>query len=278
MPITHIALGGGNMAQAIIRGTLNAGVLTPESWGVVDRRPEHIVQLAALGIAAHPSPQPLIDLGLSSASLLLLAVKPQSLDDAAPSIGTLGRAMAQGTLASVLAGTTTARLTTLLRDQQAPLAAVRAMPNTPSAVGKGMSAISPGPGAQPDDIQRVEALFAAVGEVCTIDESLMDAFTAVAGSGPAYLFYLAEAMVQGALEVGFDPDLAHRIARQTVIGAARLLESDPRTPQDLRAAVTSKGGTTFAATETFDSHGVAQGIAAGIIAARNRGQALANNA
>jgi pyrroline-5-carboxylate reductase len=175
--------------------------------------------------------------------------------------------MTQGTLASVLAGTTTNRLADLLAAQEAPLKVVRAMPNTPSAVGKGMAALSPGPGAQPADMHRIQALFAAVGEVCTIDESLMDAFTAVAGSGPAYLFYLTQAMVQGALEVGFDPDLAHR-----------LLESDPRPPQELRAAVTSKGGTTFAATETFDSKNVANGIVAGIIAARNRGQALANKA
>src|SRR5690606_30719943 len=128
----------------------------------------------------------------------------------------------------------------------------------------------------PADAAFARTLFGAVGETVDLDEALMDAFTAVAGSGPAYLFYLAEAMARAAEGVGFDAATADRLVRATIVGAAGLLDADRGRPaSELRALVTSRGGTTAAATQRLDDAGVAEAFERAIVAARDRGRELA---
>ncbi len=151
------------------------------------------------------------------------------------------------------------------------------MPNTPAQIVKGITALFPGPGATPKDLATARYLFQAVGKVIDLPESLLDAFTAVAGSGPAYLFHLAESMAAGAEAVGFDRPQALELVRATIAGAAGLLEAATDTdPADLRAMVTSKGGTTAAAITLLEDRAVLPAMRDAITAARDRGRELAS--
>ncbi|MBL4698805.1 MAG: pyrroline-5-carboxylate reductase, partial [Phycisphaerales bacterium] len=151
---------------------------------------------------------------------------------------------------------------------------IRVMPNTPAQIGKAMSAISPSPQATTADIELATRLFSSIGKAITISEDLMDAFTAIAGSGPAYVFYLAEAMIEAALQLGFDKQQAQTIVRQTIFGSASLMDKSPEMPRQLREQVTSKKGTTQAATDTLDEYGVMDAIVRAIHAACHRGAEL----
>jgi pyrroline-5-carboxylate reductase len=177
--------------------------------------------------------------------IVVLAVKPQILAGAlkavSPHIG-------KNTLViSILAGTTLGALDAGL---PARTAIVRAMPNTPAAIGRGITVLVPNAEVGSEDKAIASQLMEAVGEVAWIgDENLMDAVTAVSGSGPAYVFYLAEAMAHAGVKAGLSPDLAARLARATVAGAGELMHRSDATPDILRKHVTSQGGTTAAALE-----------------------------
>ncbi len=205
--------------------------------------------------------------------MILLAVKPQILCDALPPlIDALTEANAPAcTFVSILAGTRIKTIETMIRPDDR---IIRIMPNTPSQIGLGMSAIANDNQPEPDDLACVRRLFEAVGQVIEIPESMIDAFTAVAGSGPAYIFYLAEGMMRAAESVGFTREQASHIVRQTVLGSATLLDRSDEMPGELRAKVTSKNGTTYAATTTLDEHGVMDAVVAAITAARDRGVEL----
>jgi len=154
------------------------------------------------------------------------------------------------------------------------------MTNTPARIGQGMTAMCPATseGAIPtaDDLAATRTLFAAVGRVIDLPEEMLDAFTAVAGSGPAYLFHLAEGMAAGAEAVGFERTQALDLVRATIAGAAGLLEASPGTdPADLRAMVTSAGGTTAAAVGVLEARAMRNTLRDAIIAAKDRGHALA---
>lgn len=203
---------------------------------------------------------------------VLLAVKPQSLGDAAAELRPL-LAQTPRVVISILAGTPTSKLAETLGS----VPVIRVMPNTPARLRRGMSAMCLGSGAAAASATHATLahdLFASLGEVVKIDESLMDAFTALAGSGPAYLFYLAEAMVRAAQEVGFDRITSDRVVRQTIIGAAALLAESHEPPDALRAAVTSKGGTTEAAISEMERAGLTDVVVRAIVAGRDRGRQL----
>jgi pyrroline-5-carboxylate reductase len=149
------------------------------------------------------------------------------------------------------------------------------MPNLPAAIGEGATAVALGEGARPGDEALAMRIFGAIGPVVErIDERLMDAFTAVAGSGPAYLFYLAEAMSRSAVALGFEPAAADRMVRQTLAGAALLLRGSAESPAALRGRVTSKGGTTEAAVNVLDGAGAMGAIERAVAAAEKRGREL----
>jgi pyrroline-5-carboxylate reductase len=269
-----LALGGGNMAHAILAGALEADRLTSHRVGVIDpnesRRAlfEHAFDSPSAGIHWLTGLQ-------GSRPLILLAVKPQMLRDALqPLIESLQACDAPAcTFVSILAGTRVETIQSLVRSDDR---VIRVMPNTPAQIGLGMTAIANDNNPEPQDLTNVRTLFGAVGEVIEIPESLMDAFTAVAGSGPAYLFYLAEGMTRAAESIGFTPDQANTIVRQTLLGSSNLLTRSEDTPGELRAKVTSKNGTTYAATTTLDEHRVMDAIVAALTAARDRGVELGN--
>jgi pyrroline-5-carboxylate reductase len=173
---------------------------------------------------------------------------------------------------SILAGMPTEKIRESIGEQ---VAVIRLMPNLPVRIRKSATAIALGAGTQEGDDQRAQEIFGAVGRVVNIDESLMDAFTAVGGSGPAYLFYLAEAMIKAAMEVGFDRDTAEWAVRWTLGGAAAVLESTDQPAETLRAAVTSRGGTTAAAMTVLEEAKVIDAFVRAIRAARDRGRELA---
>ncbi len=292
-----LVIGGGHMGQAILRGALAAGSL----WSRPEARERVIVAepgaekhalLAGLGVDVRASAgdgvRALLDRGRHPganggdgvAAVILLAVKPQSLGKVAAEIGPLlatrldGRPAGPGSgflVISILAGTRAQRV----REVLGPAArVVRAMPNLPAGIQQGMTALAAHASATARDAAFAARLFECVGRVVNIDESLMDAFTALAGSGPAYLFYLAEAMRKAGIDLGFAPQVADAVTRQTLAGAAALLQQSGELPAALRAAVTSKGGTTAAATRVLDDRGVMAAIEQAIVAARDRGREL----
>jgi len=263
-------IGGGNMAQALIQGALESGdpSLTADRLLVAEPDAAKRAMYASMGIGtvAHAA-----DLAarIAPTTQLVLAVKPQSLRNAAADLTGINL---DRVVISILAGTTSRRVRETLGGIPR---VVRAMPNTPARVGEGVTAIALGDTARSTDVDLAERLFRGVGPlVVRIEESLMDAFTAVAASGPGYVFYLAQAMVRAAVELGFSPEDADRIVRQTIKGSAELLSDSSESPEVLRARVTSKGGTTEAAIGQLDAAGVPQAVVRALTAARDRGREL----
>jgi pyrroline-5-carboxylate reductase len=237
MPASLMLAGAGKMGGAMLAGWLDAG-LDPHRTTIIDPVPaREIVDLcAARRIALNPpDPEP--------GAVLVLAIKPQGLPTAAPG---LDRLIGRDTLlVSILAGKTVADLCARLPRARA---VVRAMPNLPASIGRGATGAYANRAVSPDQRAAAEALFAANGAAAWLDdEAQIDAVTAVSGSGPAYVFLLAEALAEAGIAAGLDPDVANRLARATVAGAGALLDSDPAEAAELRRNVTSPGGTTAAA-------------------------------
>ena len=226
-----ILLGCGRMGSAMLRGWL-AGGLPAGAVHAIDPAPSD--WLRGLRLAPEPPPDP---------AVAVVAVKPQMLDEALPALSPHGGG---GTLiVSVAAGAPIAAFEAAL-GPGTPV--VRAMPNTPAAVGRGIAALVANEAAGRGGLALAEALLAAVGETVRLDdEAQMDAVTAVSGSGPAYVFHLIEAMAAAGVAEGLPEDLAARLAAATVTGAGALAEGSDRSAGDLRADVTSPGGTTEAA-------------------------------
>jgi pyrroline-5-carboxylate reductase len=269
-------VGGGHMGQALVRGALDAGVLEPGLVAVLEPERPKRDMFKAWGLETPPNAADLFhwledeEDDLQKHGQVLLAVKPQSLlevgAELAPLLGKKNRVVI-----SLLAGTPT---TAIRRALGGHVCVIRTMSNTPAQIRRATTAIALGEGANAEDAQLATDLFGALGRVVPISEDLMDAFTAVAGSGPAYLFYLAEAMTRAAAEIGFDPDTAQWIVRWTLAGSAALLDHTDQPPATLRAAVTSKGGTTAAATKVLDDTGVMEAFVRAIRAARDRGREM----
>jgi pyrroline-5-carboxylate reductase len=274
-------IGGGTMARAIVRGGLDAGILDPRLVAICEPDEDRREFFRAWGVRAVESPG---ELGKwledrepsPRAGQILLAVKPQSLAEVGSqwSIRLDDADHAGRVVISILAGSSSAKVREAMGGR---VAVIRVMPNTPASIRKGCSAVAIGAGAKLGDESRAVDIFSALGRVVRIDESLMDAFTALAGSGPAYVFYLAEAMTRAATEMGFDPQTAQDIARWTIAGSGLLLEQSDQTPAVLRAAVTSKGGTTAAATASLDGANVREAFATAIQAARDRARAMSQD-
>lgn len=269
-------IGGGNMGSAILAGAVRAGVLTPAYAAVVEHDPgKH----AALRLMTHnvfadgQSLRAWIDERQVHAVRILLAIKPQSLPAFAAEWRPWFETAPSRMLLSILAGVPIAKLA---HELGSSVRLARAMPNTPARVGEGATAYCASASATPDDESAIAELFRAVGPlVIRTEEPLMDAFTAVAGSGPAYLFHLAEGMIRGAIDAGFDPAHADAIVRQTLLGAARLFADAPdESPAQLRQAVTSKGGTTEAALRVLAESDWVGTMSRAVLAARDRGREL----
>jgi len=242
-----LLVGCGKMGGALLDGWLRAAmvarVLVVEPAGLPPSfrdREEVLHAVSPVEVPADFKPD-----------VVVIAVKPQAMD--AATVG-LERFKAPGVVfLSIAAGKTVAYFE---RKLGADAAIVRAMPNTPAAIGRGMTAAFANPRVSADERARCDALLGAVGETGWVeDEALIDAVTAVSGSGPAYVFHLVEAMAAAGVALGLPPELATKLARVTVSGSGELLRLSPDTAEDLRRAVTSPGGTTQAALDVLMGEG-----------------------
>ncbi len=262
-----VLVGAGNMGFAMLAGWLDAGILTPDEIVVVEPSEALRDRAAKRGVAVSSGPD-----GVSGQpQLVVLAVKPQLIKDIAA--GYRGLAADGATFLSIAAGTTIATLSGVLGGQT-PI--IRCMPNTPAAIGKGMMVTFANEHVSPETAAFVERLLAASGEVATIPrEELMDAVTAVSGSGPAYIFHFIEALAAAGVSVGLDPETAALLARQTVYGAASLAFESGEDAGKLREQVTSPNGTTAAALKVLMAKdGLTQLMTKAVLAARDRGVEL----
>lgn len=258
-------LGGGNMASAIIRGLLRAGT-PPERITATVRRAEKKTELEqAFGIRV------LTDnlAAARDAEIVVLAVKPQAfnklLTTVAPAIDH------QKLVISVAAGVPIAALE---RRLGAGARIVRAMPNTPSLVGLGATALSGGEHATADDLRLAQTIFDSVGITTVVDEGLLDAVTGLSGSGPAYIFLIIEALSDAGVKVGLSRHVALKLAAQTVLGSAKLLMETGQHPGHLKDQVTSPGGTAIAGLHTLEAGGLRTTLIDAVEAATRRAKEL----
>ena len=257
-------VGLGNMGGAVLQGLLEAGILTPAQVGVCDLLADRIQTFTDQGCRAIDPTE------VGNAPRMLLAVKPQLFPEVARQIGERpGRRLA----ISVMAGLPSQRIVKALGDATA---VVRTMPNTPASIGCGVTAISLGHGATAADLAFVRRIFESVGRVVQVEESDFHAVTAVSGSGPAWLFRMAEAWTNAAISEGLPPATARTLVNETLLGASKLLQKSERGATALREAVTSKGGTTAAGLEALDRSGfdeaIHQAIGAAVVLSRELGQ------
>ncbi|MFA5976481.1 MAG: pyrroline-5-carboxylate reductase [Elusimicrobiota bacterium] len=246
--MTSITLiGGGNMGEALVAGLIRSGHWKPSQITVTDVRPDVLKRLRkAYGICICSDNR----LAIHHADIVLLAVKPQQmsgvLKDLGPSIRRSQRVL------SIAAGIRTDFLERFLVPG---VSAIRIMPNTPALVGAGAAAIAPGRWAKAADLKMARAIFGTVGTVVQVKERDMDAVTALSGSGPAYVFFLAETLLEAGVALGLAPSVADALVRQTLRGAGQLLSQSPDEPRVLRQKVTSPGGTTEAALQVLSGKG-----------------------
>ena len=259
-----VLAGAGKMGGAMLEGWLKLGL---DGAGIVVIDPAPAADMLALcekaGVRVNPPPA-----GLTPPETLVLAVKPQMLDAAAAGLEAL--AGPETLLISIIAGKTVANLQARFPRARA---IVRCMPNTPAAVGRGVTGAFASPGLNAGHKSTANALLAAIGGVVWVeDEGLIDAVTAVSGSGPAYVFYLTECLARAGEAQGLPADLAMRLARATVEGSGELMFRDPASqPETLRKNVTSPAGTTAAALDVLMADdGLAPLMTRAVAAARRR--------
>jgi pyrroline-5-carboxylate reductase len=257
-------IGGGNMASAIIGGLLKRGLASSQIQ-VVEPFAEQAARLTSqFGVTVMPS----AEASLARADLVVWAVKPQIFNQAATQVR-------DHTLTalhlSVAAGIRSDSIARWLGTERV----VRAMPNTPALIGQGMTALLARPAVTTADRQVIESVVATTGAHLWLEhEAQLDAVTALSGSGPAYVFYFIEAMMEAGTEMGLDAAQAKQLAVATFVGASALAQASDESPQTLRERVTSKGGTTYAALTTMERSSVKQQFKQAMQAARERAAEL----
>lgn len=260
MSDTLLVMGGGRMGAALIGGLVAAG-RDPASVTVVEARPERRAELAGElpGVAV-------LDAPVASAGAVI-AVKPA---DAEPAVRAVAAAGA-GRLLSIMAGVTLANL----EAWSGPAVAVlRAMPNTPALVRAGVSAVAAGSAAGEEDLRWAEAVLGAVGVVVRVEEADLDAVTGLSGSGPAYVFLMVEGLIEAGIRAGLSDADARTLVVQTLAGSARLLVESGVAPRELRAQVTSPGGTTEAGVAVLEQHRLRSALVEAVAAATERSREL----
>jgi pyrroline-5-carboxylate reductase len=257
-------IGGGKIGEALLSGLLR-GHAKPDDIVVVEKYPERVTYLSTqYGVRV-------VDIAeaVRCSGTLLIAVKPQDID---PLLGELAGLVTAGHLiVSIAAGIPTSHLEASL---PAGVPVVRCMSNTPAVVDEAMTAISAGSLATDEHLGLADTLLSAVGRVVRVPESQLDAVTALSGSGPAYFFFLVEAMIDAGILLGLPRALAAELIVQTLFGSAVMLRDSGEHPVRLREAVTSPGGTTIAAIRELENHGVRAAFLAAIEAASLRSAEL----
>jgi len=254
-----VVVGGGKMGEALVGGLLASG-RAADAVTVVESDPDRRDHLAkrfeGLEVVAEPV----------AAAGAVVAVKPQHVADVCRTLGALGVPR----ILSIAAGV---RLATMEAEVPGTVAVVRAMPNTPALVGQGAAAIAGGPTTAEDDLVWAEGILAAIGTVARVREEQLDAVTGLSGSGPAYVFLVAEALIDAGVLVGLSRDVATDLTVQTLRGATELLATG-EPPAALRASVTSPGGTTAAGLRALESAGMRAAFADAVVAASERSRQL----
>ena len=264
---TLAILGTGRMGEALLSGLLRVGWVRPDQVRCTVRREDRARQLAdTYGVRAETSSADAVD----AADVVVLAVKPQNLRELLEEVG--GRLRPDQTVISVAAGVRTSVIQDATPDD---VPVVRVMSNTPVQVDEAMSVLAPGTHARPEHTAVAEEILGAVGRVITLPEDQLDAVTALSGSGPAYVFLLAESMIDAGILLGINRDVATELVVQSIMGAARMLRDTGRHPVELREAVTSPGGTTISAIRVLEEQRVRAAFLNAIEAAKKRSEELA---
>lgn len=264
---TLAIIGTGRMGEALLRGLLQSAWVEPHQVVCTARREEHLAELVrAHGVRATADNRTAIE----AADVVLLGLKPQVL---LRTIAEVSDAFHPGqTVISVAAGTPTAAIESAMSGK---VPVVRVMTNTPVRVGEAMSVVSAGAHAQESDLHVAEEILRHVGAVMRLGEGDLDAVTALSGSGPAYLFLLAEAMIDAGVLLGLPRDVATELVVQTMVGGATMLRDAGMHPVELREMVTSPGGTTIAALRELERGGVRAAVVDAVEAAARRSRELA---
>lgn len=249
-------VGGGRMGAALLGGLLSSGWAQPEELCVVEPVARRRDELAAL----HPGVR-LAEAAVRSDGVVVV-VKPADVPDACRAVAGAGLDRALSVAAGVGLGA--------LEGHLGAVPVVRAMPNTPSLIGAGVAAVAGGSTATEDDLAWAEGILGSVGQVVRVPEHLLDAVTGLSGSGPAYVFLVAEALVEAGVLVGLPRDVSTRLAVGTLLGASRLLAETGEGPEALRAGVTSPGGTTAAGLRVLESRAVRSAFIEAVAAATRR--------
>jgi pyrroline-5-carboxylate reductase len=268
MPLgkTIAFLGAGNMAEALVKGMLRAGVAMPGEILLTDRRKERLSELETrYGVRTSTDNRD----AAAQASIIVLSVKPQVMNkllaEIAPSLD--GKKL----VISIAAGVP---LAAVERRVGHGVRIIRTMPNTPALVGAGATAISAGEHATQEDMDQAKLLFDAVGKTVVVDETLLDAVTGLSGSGPAYVFLMIEALADAGVKMGLDRRNSQDLAAQTVLGSAQLLLETGEHPGKLKDQVTSPGGTAIAGLHTLEAGGLRTTLMNAVEAATQRAHEL----
>lgn len=259
-------IGGGNMGATYARAFVRSGIVKTEDLLIVEKHPEKRKVLQDEGVARLKED---IDGGLSDFDIIIVAVKPQDFKSVAPS---LSAALKKDQLIiSIMAGITISTIQKLLNHEKI----VRAMPNTPAQLGFGITAFAVNKEAAFNQISIVDTLLETTGKsIFMKDEALLDAVTALSGSGPAYFYYFVKHMIEAGKQMGIEEPVAAMLVKQTMLGSFQIMNSSKSTLDEMIQAVASKGGTTEAALKTFDKTGVGNNIVDALKAAENRAREL----
>lgn len=266
---TIAIIGAGNMGEALVRGLLVSKAIEPHQLIAADVRAHRLEQFSAqFGISVVDDNAAAVE----RADIVLLAVKPQQMAEVLRSVRPW---MSRDKLViSIAAGIPTARIELELGDTTR---VVRVMPNTPAQIGEGAAALSKGRHATDEDLAAATAILGAVGTTASTDEIHLDAVTALSGTGPAYVFLVAEAMIKAGIEVGLSEELARKLTLQTIIGAAKLLLQSGEEPAELRRKVTSPNGTTEAAMKVMTEGRLVDVFVEAVKAAASRSRELSGS-
>lgn len=260
-----VVVGGGRMGRALLGGLLRSGWVEPAEIGIVEplEATRHDLSHRFPGVAISATPVP--------AEAAVLAVKPGDAEAGATALAGVGLRR----LVSIVAGVTTTHLGSWLGGDTAIL---RAMPNMPAVLGAGATAVAGGPSATEDDFAWAEAVLSSFGVVARVPEKLLDAVTGLSGSGPAYVFLLAEALEEAGVTQGIEREVSHLLVVHTLLGAARMLVEMGESAATLRTAVTSPGGTTAAGLRSLERLGMRSALIEAVAAATERARELGREA
>lgn len=265
-------IGAGSMAEALIAGLLQKQLTRSDHIAVMNKADEtrlrHLRHRYGVRIPKDRAE------AIAKADIVFLAVKPKDVHEALIQWGSYLKSD-RHLFVSVVAGISTACLESYVPEG---VPVVRTMPNTSCTIGQSATGIAAGRWAQAEHVQLAEQLFEAVGTVVTVDEEQLDTVTGLSGSGPAYIYYLVEALEQAGIEAGLCPDTARKLTVQTLLGAAEMLVRTKEEPASLREKITSPGGTTFAGLQVLKAHDFGNVVQAAVFSARERARKLGEEA